>query len=183
MTELDTRTTLAPPPPPHGQRVLAHTIALLTLPSGLWRVAFVVGLPVTAAGGLAMLTTMERIQLVGLSLFVEMLALLALGLVQRWGEVVPGWVPVLRGRAVPRLVATVPAMLGALALTYMWTLAAVRFADQVGDGSLDWMWPETWQKTLLVVCYLPLVAWGPLLAVLTVCYHRRRGRQPAPISR
>ncbi|MFD0823891.1 hypothetical protein ACFQ0D_37480, partial [Micromonospora zhanjiangensis] len=37
-----------------------------------------------------------------------------------------------------------------------------------------------WQTVVLVVSYLPLLLWGPLLGVLTVAYWRRRtGAVPA----
>ncbi|MEV0989558.1 hypothetical protein [Streptomyces sp. NPDC049949] len=32
---------------------------------------------------------------------------------------------------------------------------------------------------VMTACYMPLVAWGPLLAFVTVAYHRRR-RAAAP---
>jgi hypothetical protein len=30
-----------------------------------------------------------------------------------------------------------------------------------------------WQLDLLSACYAPLLAWGPLLAIVTVAYYRR----------
>jgi len=45
-------------------------------------------------------------------------ALLSLGLVRPWGEVVPDWVPIVRGRRIPVLVAVVPAVAGAVALIF-----------------------------------------------------------------
>lgn len=47
------------------------------------------------------------------------LALLTLGLVQRWGEVVPEWAPVVGGRQVPRRAAVIAAASGASALTLL----------------------------------------------------------------
>jgi hypothetical protein len=35
---------------------------------------------------------------------------------------------------------------------------------------------KPWGNWLLTACYLPLVAWGPLLGAVTVHYHRRRTR-------
>ncbi|MFD0444975.1 hypothetical protein ACFQ10_25050 [Streptomyces indonesiensis] len=42
-----------------------------------------------------------------------------------------------------------------------------------------------WQSVAFWIAYAPLVAWGPLLAVLTVHYYRRRrsARPPAVDSR
>lgn len=59
--------------------------------------------------------------------------LLTLGLTQRWGEIFPRWLPVLRGRSVPPLLAVVPAgfvsiIITVAGLTYIrWTIAG-RFA-------------------------------------------------------
>lgn len=155
-----------------GIRRLAHAVALLTLPSGLWRIALVLGLPVASTA--VAIPFGERVQIVGLSLAAEVLALLSLGLVQRWGEALPGWLPVVGGRPVHRLAATVPAALGSIALTVIWTFAAVNLMGGTFGGNLDFLFPTPAQKVLLAVCYTPLLAWGPLLAVLTVAYYRRR---------
>jgi hypothetical protein len=153
-------------------RRLAHFLALITLPSGLWRIALVAGLPV--ANTAIALPFSERVQIVGLSLVAEVLALLSLGLVQRWGEVVPGWLPLVGGRPIHRLAATVPAALGATALTVLWTFATVNMLRGTVSGGFDYLFPTVLQKVVLLVCYVPLLAWGPLLAVLTVAYFRRR---------
>lgn len=104
---------------------------------------------------------------VGLSVVSELLALLALGLVRPWGERVPRWVPCLGGRAVRPVAALVPAYLGAAALTALWTPMLlwwhVPHDDMTATGA-----------DLVGLLYLPLVAWGPLLAVLAVSYQRRQ---------
>lgn len=153
-------------------RRLAHALALITLPSGLWRIALVAGLPVASTA--VILPFSERVQIVSLSLVAEVLALLSLGLVQRWGEVLPHWLPLIGGRPIHRLAATVPAALGAVALTWVWTFAAVNLLARTSSGALDHFFPTVAQKAILLACYLPLLAWGPLLAVLTVAYFRRR---------
>lgn len=155
-----------------GAHRLAHVLALITLPSGLWRIALVVGLPVVNTA--IVLPFSERVQIVGLSVFAELLALLSLGLVQRWGEVLPGWLPLVGGRPIHRFAATVPAALGAAALTGLWTFAVVNVMRGTASGALDFYFPTVVQKAVLLVCYVPLLAWGPLLAVLTVAYYRRR---------
>ncbi|MFD6165305.1 hypothetical protein ACFWFR_08960 [Oerskovia sp. NPDC060287] len=53
---------------------------------------------------------------VGLGLFAVVGAVLTLGLVQRWGEVFPRWVPGLAGRRVPVALAVVPATVVAVAI-------------------------------------------------------------------
>ncbi|NUO57657.1 MAG: hypothetical protein HOV78_13385, partial [Hamadaea sp.] len=89
---------------------------------------------------------------------------LTLGLTQRWGEVFPRWIPGLRGRRVPPLLAVVPAgfvsiIITVAGLTYVrWTIAG-RFAlDEWGA----WL-PE---------CFWPI--WGAALATATVSYRLRR---------
>lgn len=53
---------------------------------------------------------------VGLSLFALVGAVLTLGLVQRWGEVFPRWIPGLAGRRVPVALAVVPASVVTVAI-------------------------------------------------------------------
>lgn len=150
-------------------RRLAYTIPLLTLPSGLWRIVLVAGVPVMAVGPMPL---GERVYIVGLSLAAEVVALLCVGLTRPWSESVPRWVPVIGGRTIPRLAVTVPAALGAVALTAIWTYGT---ASVFREGSLD-AFPHPAQKVLLGACYLPLLAWGPIVAILTVDYHI--GRKP-----
>jgi hypothetical protein len=114
-----------------------------------------------------------------LSIASELLAFTAVGLVARWGEVVPRWVPGLGGRRVPTYAAVIPATLGAVVLTALWTWVAVSLAEGrdiqgrplAAGFPLD---PHDWQGVLALTAYAPLLAWGPLLGVLTVAYARRR---------
>ncbi|WP_372407316.1 hypothetical protein [Streptomyces luteireticuli] len=162
-----------PPPEPWARRA-AHLAVLSVLPSGLWRTALAFGVPL----GYDERTLHDKFGLPGagatafllsLTALIELLAFLTLGLVRPWGERVPQWIPVLGGRAVnPRLVVAV-ACTGAVLLTLVLTVTAgTQVALQVGDGALrgGWLW-------LLFACYAPLAAWGPLLAAVTVSYHRR----------
>lgn len=157
-------------PPPRWARVAAHAAALTPLPSGLWRIALVFGFPAgyTAQGYEDLdATGWGAPYLIVLSLLTEAAALLALGLVQRWGEVVPRWVPFLGGRAVPAAAAVVPAAAGAAILTVLWTQLLLWW--QVPHDDLT-----ATGATVIGILYLPLVAWGPLLAAVTVSYWRRR---------
>ncbi|MEU6167113.1 hypothetical protein [Streptomyces tanashiensis] len=115
--------------------------------------------------------------MIGLSLVSEGLALLALGLVRPWGEVVPRWVPGLRGRRIPIPAAVVPAALGAALIMLLCAYAVLNhvfgFVEPLngkGEGSPT-SGPAAWA---LWTTYAPLLAWGPLLAILTVAYYRRR---------
>jgi ABC-type Na+ efflux pump permease subunit len=79
--------------------------------------------------------------------------------------------PVLGGRRVRPLAAIVPAALGALVLTAIWLYA---FRDFPGMDRLEFS--HVGWKGLLVACYLPLLAWGPLLGAVTYGYYRWRCR-------
>ncbi|WP_033819504.1 hypothetical protein [Kitasatospora sp. MBT63] len=155
--------------PPRWAVCAAHTAVLLTLPSGIWRLLLAAGLTAgyTRAGYEAMdFTGWGSVYVVGLSTAGELLALLTLGLVRPWGEVLPRWVPLVGGcRPNPRTV-TVAAGLGAGALTLF-----------LSQFALWWAFPHTDMtplgSTIAGFLYLPLVAWGPLLGAVTIDYHRR----------
>ncbi|MFF3086797.1 hypothetical protein ACFVRB_17340 [Streptomyces nojiriensis] len=144
---------------------MAHAIPLCVLPSGLWRVALVLGLAGYDAD--YEWAAWERPYVIGLSVVSEGLALLALGLVRPWGEAVPRWVPGLHGRRIPIPAVVIPAALGA---TLIMMFCAYAFLNENGDGGPTGG-PAAWA---LWAAYAPLIAWGPLLAILTVAYHRRR---------
>ncbi len=145
---------------------------LTTLPSGLWRTAMAVGIPV----GVSDQIRHERygfpgwgtVYLFGLTLLLVGLALLTLGLVHRWGEVVPRWIPLVGATRVPPLAAVVPAGSGAGALTLLWLSAMSNVEEIWAVYGLDGA-----ERALMMACYAPLLLWGPLLAALTVSYHRR----------
>ncbi|MER5847834.1 hypothetical protein ABT126_12435 [Streptomyces sp. NPDC002012] len=155
-------------PPPRWAVWAAHLTTLVVLPSGLWRIALVLGCP---AGYLdesfADFETLgAKVWMLTLSVVCELLAFLTIGLVRPWGEVVPRWIPLIGGRAVRPMAAVVPATLGAVALTVMW-------------ANVPWWWTYphddmTDTGDLVVgILYQPLVLWGPLLAAVTVSYYRR----------
>jgi hypothetical protein len=114
-----------------------------------------------------------------LSVVSELLAFTAVGLVSRWGEVFPRWIPVLRGRRVPVLFAVVPAALGAAVLTLLWTWMAVSMSlglriDGSPQGAASPVSFGDWKGLLAVAAYAPLLLWGPLLGAVTISYWRRR---------
>jgi hypothetical protein len=151
----------------------AHLVPLVALPSGLWRIALVAGLPIGASafGAPVELGVGESVYIVSLSLVSEALALLTLGLVRPWGEVFPRRLPLLGGRRVPPSFAVTVATAGAVALTLIWGYAA--YGVVVRGNDLDFSPPGF---ALLVACYAPLVLWGPLLLAVTYAYGRRRWR-------
>jgi hypothetical protein len=108
------------------------------------------------------------VYVVALTLLLLGLAALTLGLVRPWGEVVPRWVPVMGGRAVPPLAAIIPAATGALMLTLMWVRVFMSAEDIFVVYGL-----EGSARIVLIACYAPLLLWGPLLAAVTVSYGQR----------
>jgi hypothetical protein len=160
-------------------RLAAQAAALTAVPSGLWRIALAAGVPVGFAAGhplhAANFPGALSFALIGLSLAAELLGLLTLGLVQRWGEVLPGWVPFLGGRRIPVPAAVVPAALGAAAVTLVTTWGAWGWNGPENMGHADS--PAGAAYWVMTACYAPLLLWGPLLAVATIAYFRRRRHQ------
>ncbi|MBY8871223.1 hypothetical protein K7640_05100 [Micromonospora sp. PLK6-60] len=150
---------------------VAHLIPLLVLPSGLWRIALVVGLPIgVSVHGVPIRPGLgESLYIVSLSLVSEGLALLSLGLVRPWGQVLPHWLPLVGGRRVPPWFAVSTATTGAVALTLIWGYAAWGVAVNGNDLGLP---PAGF--ALLATCYAPLLLWGPLLLLLALNHHHRR---------
>jgi hypothetical protein len=180
-------TTTAPPPvahprdgrtPPRWAVVAAHLVPVVTLPSGLWRVALVAGVPLglRADGAEVAVHGWEAVYIVGLSVVSELLALLTLGLVRPWGERVPAWLPILGGRRVAPLAAVVPAGLGAVALALIWGWA---FRDFPAVGAIEFT--GVGPHLLLLACYAPLLLWAPLLGAVTWAYYRRRCRDDVAV--
>ena len=160
-------------PVPRWAEWLAHAIPFMVLPSGLWRLGLVAGSSMGMlddAGRPAMLHgTGEHVYVVCLTLFSEAVALTAFGMVRRWGEVVPSWIPWLGGRRVAPYAAIVPATLGSFALIAIWTYG---FRDVFSGQFLPFNSDAA--AALMISCYAPLNLWGPALLVLTWAYSRRR---------
>jgi hypothetical protein len=150
--------------------VAAHLVPLVTLPSGLWRLALVAGLPIGLRDDISVHGG-EAVYIVGLSVVSEALALLTLGLVRPWGERAPSWLPFIGGKRVAPYAAIVPATLGAVALAAIWAYAFRDFPN-VGEAAFT----DAGGQVLLMVCYTPLLLWAPLLGVVTYAYYRRRCR-------
>ncbi|MER0447233.1 hypothetical protein ABR738_22230 [Streptomyces sp. Edi4] len=155
------------PDVPRWAVVAAHAVPLVTLPSGLWRIAQIAGLPVAEQSGR---DGREVVLAVSLAVISEALALLTLGLVRPWGEVAPRRLPLIGGRPVRTLAAVVPTLLGSAVLC---ALAGWFAVTQVPD-LIDRVTRTPAQQVLLLACYAPLPAWAPLLAATTIAYYRRR---------
>ncbi|WP_406091845.1 hypothetical protein [Kitasatospora purpeofusca] len=160
---------------PRWAELAARATVWTTVPSGLWRLALGVGIPVGFSGELASVFENNTpgwgtAYLVTLSGLAEFLAFLTVGLVRPWGEVVPSWIPLIGGRAVRPLTAIVPAAIGSAVLTYIGTSSLFGgWADQLSDPEA----PQGLAGVVMTLCYLPLVAWGPLVAAVTFAYARR----------
>jgi hypothetical protein len=167
---------------PRWAEVVAHAIPLTVLPSGLWRVALGLGVPVGMGGEddgfIDFPHPIGTPYVFALSLVSEFFALLALGLVRPWGEVFARWLPLVGGRRVPVWFAVGAASLGASAVTAFSVVGATGWSDAMAEGGS----PSGVQEAVMTAAYAPLLAWGPLLAVLTVHYYRRRTARTVPAS-
>ncbi len=97
-------------------------------------------------------------------------SVLTTGLIQRWGDVFPRWIPVLGGRSVPISLAVVPASIVAVMVTSA-GLGFYKLAfSAAGSAGLDW---DSW-AALGPELLWPL--WGVALGAATLAYYlRRRG--------
>lgn len=159
----------------------AHAVPLCALPSGLWRIAMALGVPVGFTDEVLRdqydLDGWGPVMIILLSVVVEGLALLTIGLVRPWGDVPPRWIPVLGGRRVNARVATTVALLGAAVLTLVcWSQLFAWFT--VEDTELHGL-----ARTVMGLAYLPLLAWGPLLVLVALMYYRRRSAEAPVLAR
>lgn len=149
------------------RRGLTVAAALAPAPYVLARLSWLTPWPLLAPRGGHTPETVAMGTLLGAAAVVG--AVLTLGLVQRWGERFPRWVPVLGARAVPVALAVVPGAFVAVALCAAAVPMPLAFAQT--DGRLG----------LGSMVLLPFWAWGPLLA-LAVCGYalHRRAMAPGP---
>lgn len=169
---------------PRWAVLTAYAVPLTVLPSGVWRVATILTDDGRRGSGELPGWMPVAVYVIALSVLSELLAYSAVGLVATWGEVWPRWVPFLHGRGVPTLAVVLPAAIGAIALTLIWTVAlgCVLAGVTLQGDPRPADFPTAaggWQAFIFYVAYLPLLLWGPLLAVLTVHYRRRRSTHPA----
>jgi hypothetical protein len=156
MTHALTSAAPAPPvvpAPPRWAVIAAWAVPLCVLPSAVWRLAQV-GDVDSAGWYLALLSVLSLA-----------LASLTLGLVQRWGE----WFP---PRLVSGLATTGAALLTGLCL-YLALNAAFGLVERgpVLIGRDDVAHPPPGADVL--VWYLPLLLWAPLVGAVTWDFRRR----------
>lgn len=107
-------------------------------------------------------------------------AVLTLGLVQRWGEVFPRWMPGIGGRRVPPALAIVPAAI----VSVLVTSAGLMFVRLTLSGAIGELFPfvgdENW-AALAPELLWPF--WGIALAMATLAYYYRRRAPCLPCGR
>ena len=163
-------------------KAAAYAVPLCVLPSALWRLwALADGLP---PGCRQATQAWEPYYITGLSVVSFGATLLTIGLVRPWGEVIPRWIPLAGGRTVPVRAAVTAASLGATLIFGVYAYALLnpifhfRVAPDTPGCPSPLEGPGAW---VAVASYAPLLAWGPLLVVVTVAYYRRRS--PTQVAR
>ncbi|MBO0813206.1 MAG: hypothetical protein J2P23_14345 [Microlunatus sp.] len=175
----------AAPGVPRWQRIVAVATPFTALPSSLWRIAaFTFHAPIvrgegTDPGRSGIPGVPLEVYVIMLSVLTELLAFLAVGLIASWGEALPRWWPGVGGRRVPPMAAVIPAGLGSIALFVLWTWTGVAIVlglrvDGTHNPRILPLSLDGWKGWVATLAYLPLLAWGPLLATLTIGYWRRR---------
>lgn len=159
-------------PVPTSIRRMAQLAALAPVPSSLWRLPLMFG--VSMGMDDAFMADMmghpfwQRAgYLLALGVISDGLAFLTLGLVRSWGEVWPSWLPGLGGRRVPPAAAIVPAVIGGVAATALWSTVTLGWQSNMTHPYDGW-------TLLMTAAYAPLFVWGPLVLVVTAHYARRR---------
>ncbi|MGW5558119.1 hypothetical protein ACWER9_12940 [Micromonospora sp. NPDC003944] len=117
---------------------------------------------------------------VAITLLPPLAGLLALGLVQRWGQQFPRWVPVLHGRRVPRRLAVIPAAVVALTLVTYGVLSTAVLVGELAAGESHWSdVADGWAVTATLLVFL---GWGVSLAVTTTGYAHATSTGAAPTA-
>jgi hypothetical protein len=171
---------------PMWAKIAAWTVPLCCVPSVAWRLVHTMGTladdqdTCDSAGG----SLLEKIYVVALLPAGQLgLALLTLGLIRPWGEVLPPWLPVLGGRRVPVALAVATAAAGAVIILVGYWYSVVE--DLWGPLLLSE--PVTAMNSVPAGCpnalgwdvlrwYIPIALWPPLLLAVTWHYLRRRTR-------
>lgn len=159
---------------PRRVRIAAHLAALGPVPSSLWRLplifGFSMGMPtVFMVEVMSEPWWMRVLYLVGLGLVSDLAAVLTLGLIKRWGEVFPSWVPVVSGSPVPVWVVLMLVIPGGTVVALYSVLMLARAGENLAGMSEPW-------RLLIVAAYAPVLLWAPCLAIVTTNYLRRRRR-------
>ncbi|MEU8380691.1 hypothetical protein [Streptosporangium sp. NPDC048865] len=99
-------------------------------------------------------------------------AILTLGLVRRWGEVYPRWIPYLRGRRVHPRTAIIPASVVSVVVTSAGLMIDRKYLlGEIPHEGLGW--------ASIPMMLFPV--WGVALGAATLAYHLRRRPAPAAV--
>lgn len=159
---------------------LAYALPWLLLPSCLWRLpfAFHFTMGMQNEGELVGSYWLSIPYVFGLSIITELIALLCLGLVSRWGEVAPNWMPIIGGRPITALATAIPAVIGGLMLTALFSGVPVSSHETytlIMGAQENVAYLNGWWRALALVGTAPLRLWGPIVIVLALAHlHRRR---------
>lgn len=165
------------PGTPRWAVVAARLTVWSVLPSAVWRVAVGVGIPLGWSDEhleLERIPGFGTVYVIVLSVLSIAAAWLTFGLVRPWGERIPVAVPVLGGRRLPVLLVAGIAVAGVVAVAVVVVLSIVNWSQVSGFADR----PTSGWAVLMLLCYLPAVAWAPLLLAVTVGYVRRRRAAP-----
>lgn len=160
---------LLPRAAPRWSVPMTYAAAALALPYPVVRIAWGLGIPLGVPADYGILH-----ESIGVRLAVVLLlgglpvagAVLTIGLVRRWGEVFPAWLPWLGGRRVPIWFAVVPGLWAAALICQAGLRTAGWAISDLGQLS-----SESWGEGLPGLFYLP---WGVVLAAAVYAYAVRR---------
>jgi hypothetical protein len=165
--------------PPSWGTAVTYLAAALALPYPVVRIGWALGLPVGVDS--SYVADQDLVLRVGEALLGGLAiggAVLTLGLIRRWGEVFPGWVPLVRRRRVPVWFAVVPGLWSALVISQMGVRILVWLVSD--DSAFD---ADNWGEGAPGLVFLP---WGLALAAAVYAYAVRRAhdasRRPAECS-
>lgn len=171
----EVRSSFRPDLVPLWARIAAWSVLAVALPSVVWRLSMAIEALITEANPCmnSDVTPLgEKIYITAVLPTVQIgLALLTLGLIQRWGEVFWRWIPFLGGRRVPISFGVSAATAGALAIAAIFVSTQLiwdgRPANPIPAGCTAPGWDiERW--------YAPMLLWPPLLLAVAWHYLRRR---------
>lgn len=150
-------------PPSLMAHIAAWGAFAVTVPSAVWRVLMIMGfLPGTA--DLRMAHAGDELYVWGLSLVQLAAGFLAIGLIRPWGErigglKIPHWIPIGFG------------IIGGCAVTYLFTIASL--VGLASGSRPDQGLVHGDALVIMVLCYAPIIFWGPLELVAVFAFIRR----------
>ncbi|WP_274029405.1 hypothetical protein [Streptomyces sp. MMBL 11-1] len=155
-----------------GYAAVAVPTLGFALPHVLWAMDVAFGVTEKGAADLSAPDTAPALWV--LALLTVAGSVLTLGLVMSWGETFPRWIPLLGGRAVPRLLAMVPPLVVAAALTPYGVLGTVAMtANVTGVHELSAERMGEMEPLGFYITYLTFAAWGATLCAAAFMYHYR----------